>query len=62
MNELAAGEFIYLGTTLKNPNCFQEEIESRLKSENACCHSVQNVMCSGLLYRNIKIKIYRNII
>jgi hypothetical protein len=40
----------------------QEEIKSRLKSGNASCHSVQNLLSSGLLHKNLKIKIYRNII
>ena len=34
------GEFKYLGTTLTNQNSIQEEIKSRLKSENVCCYSV----------------------
>jgi len=33
-------EFKCLGTTLTNQNSIQEEIKSRLKSGNACCHSV----------------------
>jgi len=33
-------EFKYLGTTLTNENSIAEEIKSRLKSGNACCHSV----------------------
>jgi len=36
-------EFKYLGTTLTNQNSIQEEIKSRLKSGNACYHSVQNL-------------------
>jgi hypothetical protein len=36
--------------------------KSRLKSGSTCYHSVQNVLSSGLLSRNIKIKIYRTII
>ena len=35
---------------------------SRLKSENACYYSVQNLLSSSLLSKNLKIKIYRNII
>jgi len=31
-------EFKYLGTTLRNQTSIQEEIKSRLKSWNACCH------------------------
>ena len=52
----------YLGTTLANQNSIQEEIKSRLKSGNACYHSVQNILSSRLLSRNLKIKIYRTII
>jgi len=37
------------------------EIKSRLQPGNACSHSVQNLMSSSLLSKNIKIKIYRNI-
>jgi len=55
-------EFIYLGTTLTNQNSIQEEIKSRLKSGNACYHSMQNLLSSSLLSRNLKIKIYRTII
>ena len=52
----------YMGTTLTNRNYIQEEIKSRLKSGNACCHLVQNFLSSSLLSRNIRIKIYRTII
>ena len=55
-------QFTYLGTTLKNQNSIQEDIKSRLKSGNACYHSVQNVLSSSLLSKNIKIKIYKTII
>jgi hypothetical protein len=54
-------DFKYLGTTLTNKNSIQEEIKSRLKSGNACCHSVQNRLSSSLLSKNLKIKIYRTI-
>ena len=53
-------EFKYLGTTLTNPNA--EEIKSRLRSGNACYFSVQNLLSSRLLSKNLKIKIYRTII
>ena len=52
----------YLGTTLTNQNYIQEGIKSRLKLGNACYHSMQNLLSSGLLSKNIKIKIYRTII
>ena len=54
--------FKYLGTTLTNQNSIAEEIKSRLKSGNACYHSVQNFLSSRLLSTNLKIKIYRTTI
>jgi hypothetical protein len=51
-------EFKYLGTTLTDQNSIQE-IKSRLKLGNACYHSVQNILSSRLLSKNLKIKIYR---
>jgi len=55
-------EFKYLGTNLTSQNSIQEEIKSRLNSGNACCHSVQNSLSSGLLSKNLKVQIYRTII
>ena len=54
-------EFKYLGTTLTNQNSIPEEIKSRLRSGNACYHSVQNLLSSRLLSKYLKIKIYRTI-
>jgi len=54
--------FKYLGTTLINQNFIQEEIKSRLKLGNACYYSVQNLLSSSLLSKNLKIKIYITII
>ena len=45
----------YLGTNLTYPNSVQEEMKSRLKSGNACCNSVQNLLSSSLLSKNLKI-------
>jgi len=55
-------EFKYLGTTLTNQNSIQEEIKSRLKSGNSCYHSLQNLLSSSLLSKNLKIKTCRTII
>ena len=41
-------QFKYLGATLTNQNSIQEEIKSRLKPRNACCHSVQNILSPSL--------------
>jgi hypothetical protein len=49
----------YLGTTVKNQNLILEEIRRRLNSGNACYHSVQNLLSSRLLSKNLKIRIYR---
>jgi len=49
--------FKYLGTTLTIQNSIAEEIKSRLRSGNVCCHSVQNLLSSRLLSKNLKIKI-----
>ena len=55
-------DFKYLGTTLTNHNSIAEEIKSRLESGNACYHSVQKLLSSRLLSKNLKIKIYRTVI
>ena len=57
-------EFKYLGTASTHQNSIQEEIKSRLKSGNACYHSVQNFLSSSLIHKSLKIDIYvyRNII
>jgi len=52
----------HLGNTLTKQNSIQEEIKIRLKSGNACYHSVQNLLFSSLLAKTVKIKIYRTII
>jgi hypothetical protein len=55
-------EFKYSGKTLTNQNSIHEEITSRLKSGNACYHSVQSLLSSSLLSKNLRSKIYRTII
>ena len=40
---------------------FRKKLKSRLRSGNACYHSVQNLLSSRLLSKNLKIKIYRTI-
>jgi hypothetical protein len=43
-------------------NLIQEEIKRRLNSGNAGYHSVQNLLSSRLLSKNIQIRIYKTII
>jgi hypothetical protein len=55
-------KFRYLGTTLINQNDIHDEIKSRLNSGNACYYSVQNLLYSRLISKNLKIKIYKTVI
>jgi hypothetical protein len=48
-------KFKYLGTTLTDQNCM-------LNLGNACYHSVQSLLSSCLLSRNVKVKIYKTVI
>jgi hypothetical protein len=52
----------HLGTTLTDQNCMNKEIKGRLNSGNACYHSIQSLLSSRLLSRNVKVKIYKTII
>jgi hypothetical protein len=55
-------KFKYLATTLTDQNSMHEEIKSRLNSGNAFCHSVQRLLSSRLLTRNVTVKIYKTVI
>jgi hypothetical protein len=50
------------GKTLKNRNDIHDEIKTRLNSGNDCSYSVQDLLFSHLISRNLKIKIYKTII
>jgi sorting nexin-29 len=55
-------KFEYLGTILRDQNYMHKEIKSWLNLGNACYHSVQSLLSSCLLSRNLKVKIYKTII
>jgi hypothetical protein len=55
-------QFKYFETNLRHQNSILEEIKSRLKSENAWYHAVQNLLSSSLQSKNMKFKVYRIII
>ena len=55
-------KFRYLGKTLTNQNSILGAMKRGLKSGNACYLSLQNLLSSSLLSKNIKIKTYRTII
>jgi hypothetical protein len=51
--------FKYLWTTVTNQNFIQEEIKRRLNSGNSCYHSIQNLLSSRLLSKNVQFGIYK---
>jgi hypothetical protein len=55
-------DFKYKGTTVTNQNLIHEEIKGRLNSGDASYHSVQYLLPSHLLSKNLKIKIYKTIL
>jgi hypothetical protein len=55
-------QFKYLGATVPNQNLIQQEINRKLNSSNTCYHSVQNILSSRLLSKNVKIRIWETII
>jgi hypothetical protein len=48
-------KFIYLGTRVTDQTYICEEIKNRLNSGTACYHSVQVLLSSCLLSRNMNI-------
>ena len=54
--------FKYLLSLVTNQNSIQEEIKCSLKAGNSCYYSVQILLSSRLLSKNLKIKIYKTII
>jgi hypothetical protein len=54
-------QFRHLGMTAINQNMIQEEIKRRLDSGNACYYSVQYLLSSLLLSKNVKFRIYKTI-
>jgi hypothetical protein len=55
-------EFECFRTALTDQNCMRGEFKSRLNSGNACYRSVQSLLSSHLLSKNVKGKIYKTII
>jgi hypothetical protein len=55
-------QFKYLGTTVTNQNLIQEEIKRGVNSDNECYHSVQNLLSSRLMSKNVKVIIFKTTI
>jgi hypothetical protein len=48
--------------TVTNQNLIQEGIKMRLNSGKTWYHSVQNLLSSRLLSKNVKVRVYKTII
>ena len=54
--------FKFLSSLLMNQNFIHEKINCRLKTRNTCYYSIQALLYSQPLSKNLKIKIYKTII
>ncbi|KAJ4432949.1 hypothetical protein ANN_15206 [Periplaneta americana] len=55
-------KFKYLGATVTNINDTREEIKLRINMGNACYYSVEKLLSSSLLSKNLKVRIYKTVI
>ncbi|KAJ4434458.1 hypothetical protein ANN_23020 [Periplaneta americana] len=55
-------KFKYLGATVTNINDTREEIKHRINMGNACYYSVEKLLSSSLLSKNLKVRIYKTVI
>ncbi|KAJ4442563.1 hypothetical protein ANN_04150 [Periplaneta americana] len=55
-------KFKYLGSTITNINDTREEIKRRINMGNACYYSVEKLLSSSLLSKNLKVRIYKTVI
>ncbi|KAJ4430966.1 hypothetical protein ANN_19559 [Periplaneta americana] len=55
-------KFKYLGATVTNVNDTWEEIKRRINMGNACYYSVEKLLSSSLLSKNLKVRIYKTTI
>ncbi|KAJ4451247.1 hypothetical protein ANN_02708 [Periplaneta americana] len=57
-----AEKFKYLGATVTNINDTREEIKHRIIMGNACYYSIEKLLSSSLLSKNLKVRIYKTVI
>ena len=55
-------KFKYLGVTVTNTKNFCEEIKRRTNIGNACYYSLEKMLGSHLLSKNLKVNTYKSII
>ncbi|KAJ4444193.1 hypothetical protein ANN_05983 [Periplaneta americana] len=55
-------KFKYLGATVTNINDTREEIKRRINMGNASYYSVEKLLSSSLLSKNLKVRIYKTVI
>ncbi|KAJ4452252.1 hypothetical protein ANN_03770 [Periplaneta americana] len=55
-------KFMYLGATVTNINDTREEMKRRIKMGNASYYSIENLLPSSLLSKNLKDTIYKTVI
>ncbi|KAJ4432555.1 hypothetical protein ANN_21178 [Periplaneta americana] len=55
-------KFKYLGATVTNINDTREEIKHRINMGNVCYYSVEKILSSSLLSKNLKVRIYKTVI
>ncbi|KAJ4444158.1 hypothetical protein ANN_05947 [Periplaneta americana] len=55
-------KFKYLGATVTNINDIREEIKRIINMENACYYSVEKLLSSSLLSKNLKVRIYKTVV
>ncbi|KAJ4441278.1 hypothetical protein ANN_11132 [Periplaneta americana] len=55
-------KFKYLGATVTNINDTREEIKRRINMGNACYYSVEKLLSSSLLSKNLKVRIHKTVI
>ncbi|KAJ4430034.1 hypothetical protein ANN_22242 [Periplaneta americana] len=55
-------KFKYLGAVVTNINDTRKEIKRRINMGNACYYSVEKLLSSSLLSKNLKVRIYKTVI
>jgi uncharacterized protein YqgQ len=56
------GTVRHLGMAVANQNLIKDEIKRRLNLGNGCYHSVQKLLSSHLMSKNVYIRVHKTII